>query len=238
MYAGAALSASDCSSSSSDGTGVDASGVDATSDTSSPDESGDDAASASADATADVTGPDAATDSAADAASDSAQDAGTDAPSSMSDASDAATAGSLPALPDGGVDQACLAFTCELGNLNCRAAYSSAFTPSAALALYACAQTVCSSDSGAGTFVAGTSCAAAALELTSPQPSVTAFCAPLGSCSDAGTSLSVGQCESYFSAVTPGALGTFQANQLHDSRLGCTDVGSLTFELLSALAVP
>jgi hypothetical protein len=245
LCAGAAMSTADCASSGGGG-GADASGIDATSDvTESSDVAVEDAASdvaVVADVAVDVLEEaamgDATSDSSLDTGLDAAEDAGTDAlTDAPSDASDGSTAASLPALPDGGVDEACQPFTCELGNLNCRAAYSGAFIDSAALALYACAQTVCgSNDSGENSFQFGTNCAAAALEMAAPQGSVTSFCAPLSICSDAGTQLSVAQCERYFSSLTAGALGTFRAIDLHDGGLTCTDTGSMTFELLDDLA--
>ncbi len=243
LCAGAAMSTANCASSGGAGGGADASGIDATSDvTESSDVAVEDAAPdvvVVADVAVDVLAEagigDAMSDSSSDTGVDSAEDTGTDAPS---DASDGSTAGSLPALPDGGIDEACQAFTCELGNLNCRAAYSGAFTSSAALALYGCARTACSNDSGESSFDFGTDCATAALEMAAPSASVTSFCAPLAICSDAGSQLSVAQCEGYFSSVTPSALGSFRAIELHDGGLTCTDTESLTFDLLDILAPP
>jgi hypothetical protein len=246
MGAVAALSTNGCSSddaSSNDQT--DATGVDAVSSDVAVDGLEDSTTQVPADGTADtsvVPGIDATPDVAADHAvmdSAAAADVALDAADAEAEATiDAADAGSLPALPDGGVNEACPAFTCELGELNCRAAYSGGVIDSAALALYACAQTVCNSDSGAGSFAAGTGCAAGALEATPAQPNVTSFCAPQASCSDAGNHLGVGACEQYFSSLTPGALGAFQMSRLHDAGLTCTDTGSLTFTVLSALAYP
>jgi hypothetical protein len=251
MGAGAALSTGSCASSdTSAGDQADATGTDATSSDVAAETLEDSAMQPPADVAADAPGdvsidtyPDqgadqAVVDSATDAGLDAPLDTGPDAPSAPDAPSDASDAASLPPLPDGGVNAACPAFTCELGQLNCRAAYSGGVIDPVALALYACAQTVCYTDSGAGTFVVGTTCAAAALEATPAQGSATSFCASQTNCSDAGNYLSVSACERYFSSLTPSALAAFQRSALHDAGLTCTDTGSLTFNVLNALANP
>lgn len=240
MLGGAALSAGGCHSNDTPSGGA-------------PDASQDDAATSDVTTVTDGTVRDVAGDSAVDGFADTAVDAiadgevdaladqvsgeleASDAPSDSSDASDA---GSLPSLPDGGVTEACAPFTCELGQANCLAAYGGGVRQDVAVALYACAQTVCATDSGVSSFTAGTSCAAAALGATAPDPSVTSFCASSADCAvDAGI-LGVSDCERYFSSLTPSAFVAVQTVVLHDAGLNCIETASLTFEVLGVLANP
>jgi hypothetical protein len=243
MVGGAALSAGGCHSDDAPSRGA-------------PDASPDGAATSDATTVTDGTVGDVAGDGAVDGTADTAVDAiadgevdvladqasgdsaAFDAPSDSADAADASDASSLPSLPDGGVTEACAPFTCELGQANCLAAYGGGVGQDVAVALYACAQTVCATDSGVSSFTAGTSCAAAALGATAPDPSVTSFCAPSADCAvDAGI-LGVSDCERYFSSLTPNAFAAVQTIVLHDAGLKCIDTSSLTFEVLGVLADP
>jgi hypothetical protein len=187
--------------------------VDATVGDASIDSPVDAAGDSAVEATADAAVHDSAVDATSDAAvTASAVEASADAPadqtagdvevaegsSDAANSADVLDAGGLPPLLDGGVTENCAPFTCELGQANCLAAYGGGTNEAVAEALYACAQTVCSPDSGVSTFTAGTSCATAAFETTAPDGGVSSFCASSASCNvDAGGVLGVSECEEY-----------------------------------------
>lgn len=134
-------------------------------------------------------------------------------------------AGWPPPLSDGGVGSACAPFTCEIGELECFGAYSNAFVPSVAAALYDCAEAQCSLEDEYDR-----TCMTAALSIGPAPTADNPLCAPLSECPV--ETINVEQCEDILAGVTEEGLADF-ATYLGKYSLGCGTPDGLAYEVIS-----